>query len=134
MSVKADVKIMLLKKDYEELDKQLKERDFADYEIFLWDSRIEERLNKEGNEFVMLSWNYIKWDYDTNEVVESIVDYIREMKRFNLNCRYISIYYVGTEDEICSYGKDPNIIPYIAGCMYIAKEIKTNDSFYELFD
>lgn len=134
MSVKADVKIMLLEKDFEELNTQILEQGFEDYELALWRIKREERFTKGDNKFVMLSWNYLRWDYDTDEVVEKIVDYLRMLERNNLPCRYIAIYDVGTEDEICSCGKDPDIIPYIMGCMYISREIKTNDSFYELCD
>lgn len=134
MSVKADVKIMLLASDYKLLEIGMSTQGFNEDELCLWNNRREERFTKGENEFVMLSWNYVRWDYDTDEVVAKIVDYLYGLEAVNAPCRYIAIYDVGTEDEICSYGKDPDIIPYIAGCMYIAKEIKTNDSFYELCD
>lgn len=132
MSVKADVKIMLLKSNYEELNKQIQEQEYENYELSLWNNKIEERFIKANNEFVILSWNYVKWDYDTNEIVEKIVNYLRKMELNNLPCRYIAIYDVGTEEEICSCGTDNNILPYIMGCMYVSKEIKINNSFYEL--
>lgn len=134
MSVKADVKIMLLASDYKLLEIGMSTQGFNEEELCLWNNRREERFTKGENEFVMLSWNYVRWDYDTDEVVAKIVDYLYGLQALNMPCRYIAIYDVGTEEEICSYGKDPDIIPYIAGCMYIAKEIKTNDSFYELCD
>lgn len=134
MSVKADVKIMLLASDYKLLEIGMSTQGFNEDELCLWNNRREERFTKGENEFVMLSWNYVRWDYDTDEVVAKIVDYLYGLQALNMPCRYIAIYDVGTEEEICSYGKDPDIIPYIAGCMYIAKEIKTNDSFYELCD
>ena len=134
MSVKADVKIMLLENDYKLLEIGMSTQGFNENELCLWNNKREERFKKGDNKFVMLSWNYVKWDYDTDEVVAKIVDYLHGLEVLNVPCRYIAIYDVGTEDEICSYGKDPDIIPYIAGCMYIAKEIKTNDSFYELCD
>lgn len=134
MSVKADVKIMLLASDYKLLEIGMSTQGFNEDELCLWNNRKEERFIKGDNEFVMLSWNYVRWDYDTDEVVAKIVDYLYGLQALNMPCRYIAIYDVGTEEEICSYGKDPDIIPYIAGCMYIAKEIKTNDSFYELCD
>lgn len=134
MSVKADVKIMLLASDYKLLEIGMSTQGFNEDELCLWNNRREERFIKGENEFVMLSWNYVRWDYDTDEVVAKIVDFLYGLQALNMPCRYIAIYDVGTEEEICSYGKDPDIIPYIAGCMYIAKEIKTNDSFYELCD
>ena len=134
MSVKADVKIMLLASDYKLLEIGMSTQGFNEDELCLWNNRREERFTKGENEFVMLSWNYVRWDHDTDEVVAKIVDYLYGLQALNMPCRYIAIYDVGTEEEICSYGKDPDIIPYIAGCMYIAKEIKTNDSFYELCD
>ena len=134
MSVKADVKIMLLASDYKLLEIGMSTQGFNEDELCLWNNRREERFTKGENEFVMLSWNYVRWDYDTDEVVAKIVDYLYGLQALNMPCRYIAIYDVGTEEEICSYGKYPDIIPYIAGCMYIAKEIKTNDSFYELCD
>ena len=134
MSVKADVKIMLLASDYKLLEIGMSTQGFNEDELCLWNNRKEERFTKGSNEFVMLSWNYVRWDYDTDEVVAKIVDYLYGLQTLNIPCRYIAIYDVGTEEEICSYGKNPDIIPYIAGCMYIAKEIKTNDSFYELCD
>lgn len=134
MSVKADVKIMLLANDYKLLEIGMSTQGFNQDELCLWNNRREERFTKGGNEFVMLSWNYVKWDYDTDDTVRLIVDYLSGLEVLKVPCRYIAIYDVGTEDEICSYGKDPDIIPYIAGCMYISREIKTNDSFYELID
>lgn len=131
MSVKADVKIVLLKENYDELDKKIQEQGFEDYELSLWANRREERVFKQGKEFVIISWYYIKWDYDTDEVVEMIVDYLRMLEMNKIPCRYIAIYDVGTEDEIMSYGTDPGLMGYIAGCIYISKEIKVSDSFYD---
>ena len=97
----------------------------------MWANRREERVFKQGKEFVIVSWYYIKWDYDTDEVVEMIVDYLRMLEMNKIPCRYIAIYDVGTEDEIMSYGTDPDLMGYIAGCIYISKEIKVSDSFYD---
>lgn len=134
MSVKADVKILLLENDYKLLKIGIETQGFDENEMTMWNIRREERFSKGDIKFVALSWNYVKWDYDTNEVVEKIVDYLRNLERLNVPCRYIAIYDIGTEDEICSCGKDPDIIPYIMGYMYISREIKVSDSFYELFD
>lgn len=132
MSVKADVKIVMLKENYEELNNKINMQEFEDYELSLWKNKKEEKVVKCNKEFVILSWNYIKWDYDTDELVEMIVDYLYMLENNNIPCRYIALYDVGTEDEIMSYGKDPDLIGYIAGCIYVSKEIKINDSFYEV--
>ena len=134
MSVKADVKIMLLASDYKLLEIGMSTQGFNEDELCLWNNRREERFTKGENEFVMLSWNYVRWDYDTDEVVAKIVDFLYGLQALNMPCRYIAIYDVGTEEEICSYGKNPDIIPYIASYMHISKEIIVNDSFYELVD
>lgn len=132
MSVKADVKIVMLKENYEELNNKINMQEFEDYELSLWKNKREEKVAKCNKEFVILSWNYIRWDYDTDELVEMIVDYLYMLEKDNIPCRYIALYDVGAEDELLSYGKDPELIGYIAGCMYISKEIKINDSFYEI--
>lgn len=132
MSVKADVKIVMLKENYEELNNKINTQGFEDYELSLWKNRREEKVIKCNKEFIIISWNYIKWDYDTDELVEMIVDYLYMLENNNIPCRYIALYDVGTEDEIMSYGKDPDLIGYIAGCIYVSKEIKINDSFYEV--
>lgn len=132
MSVKADVKIVMLKENYEELNNKINIQEFEDYELSLWKNKKEEKVVKCNKEFVILSWNYIRWDYDTDELVEIIVDYLYMLENNNIPCRYIALYDVGTEDEIMSYGKDPDLIGYIAGCIYVSKEIKINDSFYEV--
>ena len=61
-----------------------------------------------------------------------IVDYLHMLEKNDIPCRYIALYDVGTEDELLSYGKNPALIGYMAGCIYISKEIKVNDSFYEI--
>ena len=132
MSVRADVKIVMLKENYEELNNKINTQGFEDYELSLWKNRREEKVTKCNKEFIIISWNYIKWDYDTDELVEMIVDYLYMLENNNIPCRYIALYDVGTEDEIMSYGKDPDLIGYIAGCIYVSKEIKINDSFYEV--
>lgn len=132
MSVKADVKIVMLKESYEELNNKISTQGFEDYKLFLWENKKEESVVKYNTEFIILSWNYIKWDYDTDELVEMIVDYLHMLEKNDIPCRYIALYDVGTEDELLSYGKNPALIGYIAGCIYISKEIKVNDSFYEI--
>ena len=134
MSVKADVKILLLEEHYEYLRIGMETQGLEEYEMSLWNNRREERFAKGEIKFVVLSWNYVKWDYDTNEAVATIVDYLRNLENLNMPCRYIAVYDIGTDEEICSYGKNPDIIPYIASYMHISKEIIVNDSFYESVD
>ena len=64
MSVKADVKIMLLASDYKLLEIGMSTQGFNQDELCLWNNRREERFTKGGNEFIMLSWNYVRWDYE----------------------------------------------------------------------
>jgi len=130
MSVKADVKIIMRKKDYDELNEKIKTFGFEDYELDLWNNKREVSVTR--SDFILLEWNYTRWNYDTNELVELIVDYISMLADNNIPCRYIAIYDVGTEDEIKSYGDNPEIIGFIEGCLYIAREIKVGDCFYSM--
>lgn len=129
MSVKADVKIILKKENLKELDEQLKTSNFEDYELDIWNNKREIAMTR--SDFILLEWNYVKWDYDTDEVVAKIIDYLNILKMNKIPCRYIAIYDVGTEDEIKSYGSD-EYIAFIESCMYISREIKISDCFYDM--
>ena len=127
MSVKADVKIIMLKENYEELDNKIRTQGFEDYELCLWNNKREERNNKG---FVLLSWNYIKWDEPTDEVVEMILNYLRMLRKNNVPCKYIAIYEEGFDEEITSYGDNPEDLGFIIGSIYISREIQVSDGFY----
>ena len=114
MSVKADEKIIMKKENLKELN-----------------DKFTTHSNLSRHDFILLEWNYTRWDYDTDEVVEIIVDYLHMLADNNIPCRYIAIYDVGTEDEIKSYGSDEYIV-FIEGCMYVSREIKVSDYFYDM--
>lgn len=129
MSVKADVKIIMKKENLKELNDKLQNFGFEDYKLDIWNNKREISVTR--SDFILLEWNYTRWDYDTDEVVEIIVDYLHMLADNNIPCRYIAIYDVGTEDEIKSYGSDGYIV-FIEGCMYVSREIKVSDYFYDM--
>lgn len=132
MSVRADVKILILKENFYELNDKIMNQGFEDYELTLWQNKKLEVVTKADKQFIILSWYYVKWDECTNELVETILNYLRMLRNNSAPCKYIAIYDVGTDEEITSYGDDPEIIGYIAGAMYIEREIKISDDFYEI--
>lgn len=134
MSVYNDVRILIQRKDYEDLREKVKNQGWGEYHLMKFDQATIKPVKTyfEGyDNFIMLCWNYVKWDLPTDELVQMIVEYIDMLIRNNIPCRYMCLSELGTIDERKGVGNDdPNLIPFIEGAMWVHSEIKSPEYYF----
>lgn len=131
MSVYYDVKIVMPRNSWTELVELINKADLEQWDKDMFNrGRTEIVYANNISEFVLASWDYVKWDVDTNEMANRVEKYMRALRLENVPCRYICLSEFGTIDEIKCVGKDNTFIPFIESCMFIKQEIGVADYIY----
>ena len=76
MGYRSNVKIIMKKRDYERLKSELARlNEETAYNKDILDYAEKKETPQDG---IILTWNYIKWDEDTDEAIEYIMNYLSE--------------------------------------------------------
>lgn len=132
MSVYSDVRILMPEENFVEIGIRLAKMDCDDWErAVLNHNNRTEKITKKGKEFILCSWNYIKWDEATNEVIAELVNYVRMLAKNNIPCRYFYLNEFGQTEDIKGYDLEHEFLPIIEGCFWLKQEIAVSDYLYE---
>lgn len=111
MSYKYKVGLMIKKENWKELKEKILTYGFEDEELITFrNPYVEDSFGK----WMIVMWNYVKWDVDTSEPLEMVEDYLKMLKLNNIPFRFIKLgEFYGDIQETKVYGTDPKDIPTI---------------------